>query len=246
MISSRSSRGGAVRPNNSPSRTASEASGGRRVQSSMMSTKKLVRGMRLVSAATPRSTGFATRSVTRIGRKITPAATSALSSTGISMNRPRATRGCRAAISSAVFAPSEVPPTIGPVDSEVIDERRHLVGERAHAVGPHVGRLVGGAVPEQVDRDHAEAPRRHLGRQVVVHVPVHQQAVDEHEHPLALPPVGVRDPAAVVAERALDRRHRGRVSSVGADAAANARPRLAPTGATPVGPRAPRASPGRG
>ena len=143
--------------------------------------------------------------MSRIGRKISPAATSALSSTGISMNRPRATRGWRVAISSAALAPSEVPPTIGPVELEVVDQRGELVAEGGHVVGAHVGRLVRGAVAEQVDGDHAEAARGHLRRELVVHVAVHQQAVGEHQRALALAVVGVRDPVPVEAKAASRR-----------------------------------------
>ena len=216
-----------------------------------MSTRKFDRGIRLVTAATPRSTGLATRSVTRIGRKITPAATSALSSTGISMNRPAG--GARMA---GRHLERDVRPQRGaaddrPVELEVVDQRRDLVGERAHAVGAHVGGLVRGAVAEQVDGDHPQPPRRHLGRQVVVHVPVHQQPVDEHEHPLALAPVGVGDPATVVAKRPLDRRHRGesnrRPGALSRRGRAPAgRARRAPMAARPAAPRAPRGSRARG
>ena len=69
------------------------------------------RGTRFAPALTTRAIGAPNVSPTSSGVKITPHATSALSSTGISITSPRMRSGARTAASSVTFAPSDVPPT---------------------------------------------------------------------------------------------------------------------------------------
>ena len=54
-----------------------------------------------------------------------------MSSTGISITIPRNRSGAREAISSAVFAPSEVPIIDRLVELEVVHQPDHLLGEGA-------------------------------------------------------------------------------------------------------------------
>ena len=68
----------------------------------------------------------------------------------------------------------------------MVDQRRRLIRQRSHRVDPHVVGLVGLAVPEEVDGDHAVATLRHRRRQSVVHAPIHEQAVDQDEGAVAL------------------------------------------------------------
>ena len=135
-----------------------------------------------------------------IGVKIIAAPSSAFSSTGISMNSPPALSGWWTASSRVTFAPSDVPPTTGRPKPEVVDERRRLVRQRAHRVDAHVVGLVGLAVAEQVDGDHAVAARGHLRSQAVVHAAVHQQAVNQDQRPVALAVDVVGDAVAAVEE----------------------------------------------
>ena len=110
------------------------------------------------------------------------------------MNRPRTRSGSRIASSRATLAPSEVPPTTARRQLEVVEQRRHLAGEQRHRVEPQVLGPVGAPVAEQVDADHPVAARGQRRPQPLEHAPVHQQPVDEHEQPLALPVGVVLDP----------------------------------------------------
>ena len=69
--------------------------------------------------------------------------------------------------------------------------------------------LVGLAVAEQVDGDHPVSARGHLRRQAVVHAPVHEQAVNQDQGPLALAVDVVGDAVAAVAEGPVGVSHEG-------------------------------------
>ena len=58
-------------------------------------------------------------------------ASSALSSTGISITIPRTRCGASEATSSVVFAPSDVPPIDGLVELEVVEQRDDLAARRS-------------------------------------------------------------------------------------------------------------------
>ena len=133
----------------------------------------------------------------------------------------------------------------GLVELEMVDERGHLIAERGHAVGAHVGRLVRDAVAEEIDRDHAKAARSHCRREVVVHVAVHQQAVGEHQRARPLAVLGIGDAMSVEAKAAFEGPHRRASVALGSPVKTIRRGR-APTVAKPATPPAPRASRARG
>jgi hypothetical protein len=85
---------------------------------------------------------------------------------------------------------------------EVLDQRRHLTGEERHRVEAQVLGAVGAPVAEQVDADHPVPAPRHRRPQPLEHAAVHQQAVDEDQHALAVPVGVVLDPVTLVAELA--------------------------------------------
>ena len=93
------------------------------------------------------------------------------------------------------------------VDLEVVEQRHHLAAELGHRVAPHVGRPVGLAVAEQVERQHAMAALGQRPGERVVHVAAEQQAVQQHDdaRPLAVGAVGQR--AAGVREAAVGAFH---------------------------------------
>ena len=76
-----------------------------------MSTRWWVRGTAPVTREASSKAGRPKRRPSMIGVKNAATPVSALSSTGISMKRPRTFSGSRVASSSATLAPSEVPPT---------------------------------------------------------------------------------------------------------------------------------------
>ena len=110
--------------------------------------------------------------------------------------------GLARASSRATLAPSEVPPTTAGGCSRWSSRADHLAGEERHRVEPQVLGPVGAPVAEQVDADHPVAALGQLRPQPLEHAPVHQQPVDQHQHPLALPVGVVLDPVALVAELA--------------------------------------------
>ena len=109
----RSVRCGAVRPAKTPCRTAALGAGSwRTVSSSMLAAHGMrASGSRRVSRETAFMTGSPTVSATISGVNATAQASSALSSTGISITMPRSRSGASDATSSVAFAPSDVPPT---------------------------------------------------------------------------------------------------------------------------------------
>ena len=172
-------------------------------QSSPTSTSWCVRGIRLVTEASTRNTGSPKRSAISIGVKTIAAPSRALSSTGISMNSAPARSGWREASSRPTLAPSEVPPTTGASRPRWSNRRDQLLGEGEHVVEPRVGGAPRAAVAEEVDRDNAVAARGKLRAEPLVHAPVHQQAVREHDHAVALAVDVVGDLVSRVAKRAL-------------------------------------------
>ena len=139
-------------------------------------------------------------------------ASSPLSSTGISITIPRKRSGAAEAISSAVFAPSEVPITTACSMPEMVHQRDHLLAEDAHRIAPHVAWAIGFAVAEQVDRDHAVPARREIFGERAVHLLGEQQPMDE-DHRAARRRRALRGPPA----RALlgERRRAAAVFGVG-------------------------------
>ena len=82
----------------------------------------------------------------------------------------------------------------------MVEQRHQLAGEERHRVEPQVLGPVGAAVAEQVDADHPVAALGQRRRQTLEHAAVHQQAVDEDQHPVALSVGVVLDPVALVEE----------------------------------------------
>ena len=117
------------------------------------------------------------------GVKATAQPSSALSSTGISITMPRRRSGARAAASSVVLAPSDVPITTASGGAQVVEQRHDLAAELGHRVAVHVHRPVRRAVPEQVERDHPMAAIGERARQLGVHPTAEQEPVQEHRQP---------------------------------------------------------------
>ena len=103
--------GGATRPKNRPWSTEADGLGSWLTQSSSMSPSRLLRAARVRGAAASRATGAPKVSPASSGVKPIAQPSSALSSTGISINSPLTRSGAAAAASSDALAPSEVPPS---------------------------------------------------------------------------------------------------------------------------------------
>ncbi len=110
-IRRRSERCGAMRPKNRPWSTAAPGAGSWRTVSTRMSAAHGSRGTRRAPACTARISGSPKLSAIISGVKASAQASSAPSSTGISITMPRSRSGASAAASSAVLAPSDVPST---------------------------------------------------------------------------------------------------------------------------------------
>ncbi len=104
------------------------------------------------------NTGRPSRRPSSTGVKAPATAGRALSSTGISMKRPRTRSGSRTASSSATLAPERGPADHGRGLLQVVQQRRHLAGEQRHRVEPQVLGPIRAPVAEQVDADHPVAP----------------------------------------------------------------------------------------
>ena len=100
-----------MRPKNSPCSTAAPGAGSWRTASTRKSTAHGSRGTRRAPTCTVRISGSPKLSAIISGVNASAQASSAPSSTGISMIMPRSRSGARADASSAVLAPSDVPST---------------------------------------------------------------------------------------------------------------------------------------
>ena len=117
-------------------------------------------------AGRSRISGSPTLSATISGVKASAQASSAPSSTGISITMPRSRSGASAAASSAVLAPSEVPHHDRLVDPEVVEQRDRLLRRRPSSSSRRRRRGRSElAVAEQVERDRRGCrARRGCGR----------------------------------------------------------------------------------
>ena len=88
-----------------------------------------------------------------------------------------------------------------PLQPEVVEQRKNLLGEQRHRVEAQVVGLVGAAVAEQVDADHPVAALGQRRPELLEHVPVHQQAVGEDDRPLALAVLVEADPVFLIGQR---------------------------------------------
>ena len=110
-----------------------------------------MRGIRVVIAATPRRSGLPTRMREQDRQEDQPRGDQGVVEHRHLDQQPARLRG---------MARGELERRVGaergaadhrPVELEVVDQGGELVAEGGHVVGAHVGRLVGGAVAEQVD-----------------------------------------------------------------------------------------------
>ena len=135
-----------------------------------------------------------------IGVKKPATPVSALSSTGISMNRPRTLLGLPGRQLERDVGAERGPADDRRLETEVVDQFRDLTGEERHRVEPQVLGAIGAPVAEQVDADHPVAALGQRRPQAREHLAVHQQAVGEDDDAVTLPVGVVPDPVAVVAE----------------------------------------------
>ena len=96
-----------------------------------------------------------------------------------------------------------------PLQSQVIEQREHLLGEERHRVEAQVVRLVGAPMAEQVEADHPVAALRQRRPQSLEHAAIHQQAMDEDDRAIAIAVFVEADPVSLVAQLA-HRRHQSK------------------------------------
>ena len=194
----RSLRCGAMRPKNSPCSTAAPGAGpGARGR----------RGCRPPTAAagrrapawTARISGSPKLSAIISGVNASAQASSAPSSTGISITMPRRRSGARRGGLERGVRAQRGAEHDRLLDLEVVEQRDHLLAEEAHRVAPQVERALGLPVAEQVERDHAVAALRERPRQRLVHALAEQEPVQEHDDSGTLSVLAVRQRSPFVA-----------------------------------------------
>ena len=127
-------------------------------------------------------------------------ASSALSSTGISITMPRRRSGAYAADLERRVGAQRGPEHHGLLDLEVVEQRDRLLPEEGHRVALGVPRAVRAPVAEEVERDHAVAALGEAARERLVHALAEQQTVQEYDDARALAVVRVGQLSPFVAE----------------------------------------------
>ena len=206
----RSSRCGAVRPKNRPWMTAALGSGSWRIQSTQdvdLPRQPPRRAPAAPSRATSRAAGAPKRQRDHQRREGDRAADQRVVEHRHLDHHAAQALGRQRGDLERVLAPSDVPSTTASSTSEVVEQRDHLRAERRHRVAPLVGRAVGLAVAEQVERDARGGRARPAPGRAPRACAAEQQAVQEHDDARALAVVAVGQPAPGVAEAPVAASH---------------------------------------